>query len=133
MAMSKLWVDDIRRPPDDTWLWARTNEEAQLILLNNEIEEASLDHDMGCHDHDPDAEGSFMQVADNWWLFPDGYELVEWMIEHDLVPPKVNIHSWNPHGALRMAAALRRRGGVQASIKPYERPGKPVKPWEISA
>ena len=24
----KLWVDDIRRPPDASWAWARTNAEA---------------------------------------------------------------------------------------------------------
>ena len=50
----KLWFDDIRRPPDDTWLWARTIEEAKLLVQTNEIDEASLDHDLGLHEYDPD-------------------------------------------------------------------------------
>lgn len=51
---SKLWHDDIRRPPDETWFWARTNREAVRYLLLARCEEASLDHDLGLHEMDPD-------------------------------------------------------------------------------
>lgn len=50
----KLWFDDIRRPPDDTWFWARTIEDAKLIVNSHDIQEASLDHDLGLHEYDPD-------------------------------------------------------------------------------
>lgn len=50
----RLWFDDIRRPPDASWLWARTLEQAQAILSTVLLEEASLDHDLGLHDVDPD-------------------------------------------------------------------------------
>jgi hypothetical protein len=87
----KLWHDDVRPPPDDgdCWTWAKTNHEAMLVLAHGGIEEASLDHDLGCTPQD----GS-------------GLDLCRWMVEHDLVPRHVTVHSWNPAGAAAMAAAL---------------------------
>lgn len=117
----KLWVDDIRRPPNtEEWIWARTNREAILALRAGGIEECSLDHDMGLHDFDPDQEDADMRVAPDAGLQPDGLELVTAMIRGRLVPPVVTIHSWNPVGAQRMAKTLR-DDGVNATVKPYER------------
>lgn len=46
----KLWVDDIRLPPDG-WFWAKTSEEAILFIKEHGIpEEMSLDHDLGGDD-----------------------------------------------------------------------------------
>lgn len=106
----KLFHDDIRRPPDDSWLWARTNEAAANYLtvarnLGDPCTEASLDHDLGLHNYDPDVPDADMQIG--WDEENDGYELVKWMVENDLVPPIVTIHSWNPAGAWRMASYLR--------------------------
>jgi hypothetical protein len=110
----KLWHDDIRRPPDETWTWARTNDEAKLLLLNHEVEEASLDHDLGLHGHDPDVLDADLYAAPQT---EDGYELVAWMIENGKVPPRIRIHSWNPPGAKRMAQAL---GGLcECVVRPF--------------
>lgn len=100
---TKLWVDDIRRPPDDTWLWARTNDIAREALRIGGIKEASLDHDMGHHDRDPDDEDSLFLRGD---AEDDGQQLVKWMIRHGYVPKKITIHSWNPVGARNMQAML---------------------------
>jgi hypothetical protein len=98
----KLWHDDIRLPPDDSWVWARTNEQAKAILIGTIgfPSECSLDHDLGLHECDPheeDADLRMGQAADT------GYDLVKWMVEADCVPPKVTIHSWNTQGAKNMA------------------------------
>ena len=42
----KLWLDDVRTPPEG-WVWAKTAQEAIDLLLTREIEEISLDHDLG--------------------------------------------------------------------------------------
>ncbi len=45
----KLWLDDVRPPPDDTWLVFRTAE-ALLEFLGphlKDVEVMSLDHDLG--------------------------------------------------------------------------------------
>lgn len=100
----KLWHDDIRRPPDDSWHWARTNQEAMRFLQLWVVTEISLDHDLGLHNHDPDVPDADMQMG--WDEENDGYDLVKWMVAADLVPRKVTIHSHNPDGAKNMATYL---------------------------
>lgn len=51
-----LWLDDIRLPPESDMLWARTIEEAKLIIDTVEVVECSLDHDLGLHEYDPHEE-----------------------------------------------------------------------------
>lgn len=107
--MNKLWHDDIRPAPDG-WLWARTNEQAQEILRKGDIVECSLDHDLGYHDvelpEDPNELAEVLVLKGQ--SEETGYDLVCWMLENDLVPQKVTIHSWNPEGAAHMAARLSR-------------------------
>jgi hypothetical protein len=112
----KLWVDDIRRPPDETWKWARTNDAAREILAGGLVEEASLDHDMGHHDRDPDDEDSIFLRGDSE---DDGVQLAKWMIARRVVPGKISIHSWNPVGAENMKALLKPYCG-DVTLKPYE-------------
>lgn len=115
----KLWHDDIRFPPDRSWWWARTNEDAQKILLDDRwtVTECSLDHDLGLHEADPSAPDADMQMG--WDAENDGYKLVKWMVEHDCVPARVTIHSWNSVGAGNMATYLANasRHGI---IRPIE-------------
>ena len=112
--MNKLWHDDVRPPPAG-WLWARTNDQAKYFLMLAEREgspivECSLDHDLGYHDvvlpEDPDELAEVLILRGQ--SEETGYDLVCWMIEHNLVPKKVTIHSWNPEGARHMAARLAR-------------------------
>lgn len=64
MIGEKLWLDDIRKPPEGFWVWARTIEDAKMIVLASDtFMEMSLDHDMGLQDHDPD-----LPEADNMRL-----------------------------------------------------------------
>lgn len=112
----RLWHDDIRRPPDDSWTWARTNQEAMSFLEAGGVSECSLDHDLGLERADPDVPDADLQHG--WDPVNDGLGLVRWMIEHDLVPGLVTIHSWNPVGARRMADALGDAGRA-CTVRPY--------------
>ena len=113
----KLWHDDIRSPPDDSWLWARTNEEAIKILQENDIELASLDHDLGLESLDPYAKDAWLLKGQGE---KTGVDLVKWMVENNRVPPEVIIHSWNTPGAHRMASIL--FGSTRIVILPYTKP-----------
>jgi hypothetical protein len=75
----KLFVDDIRTPPAGAeWLLARSVNEAIGILENIEIEEASLDYDMGYFS----SEGGY------------GVTLVNWMAKNNKWPTKaIYLHS----------------------------------------
>jgi hypothetical protein len=110
----KLWHDDVRRAPEG-WEWARTNAEAKQLLSENDVEEISLDHDLGGHKIDPDHPAAiYFKGSDE----DDGKKLVAWMIENDLVPPKVEIHSWNPAGRDEMAAMLN-DAGYDCHVLPF--------------
>lgn len=47
--MDKLWIDDIRTPPQG-WIWAKTSSEAIKLLLTRTFSEISFDHDLGGQD-----------------------------------------------------------------------------------
>ncbi|MCZ4653834.1 hypothetical protein O4157_20745 [Gordonia amicalis] len=55
----KLWVDDLRTPPDG-WAWAKTSAEAIGMLTDHAVTEPSLDHDLGGRRHD--ASGGVVDV-----------------------------------------------------------------------
>ena len=48
----KLWIDDLRAPPDETWTWAKTSADALLVLKHfaSDLAEVSFDHDLGGDD-----------------------------------------------------------------------------------
>jgi hypothetical protein len=48
----KLWLDDLREPPDESWTWMKNSADALEFLEDNEgkITEVSLDHDLGGDD-----------------------------------------------------------------------------------
>lgn len=91
----KLWVDDLRTPPDsrpsphnpgetisDGWWWAK-NSKAAIDTMRyhwwyGDLEEVSLDHDLGGDD--------------------TTRPIVLWMIEKNVWPPKIHVHSANPVG-----------------------------------
>ena len=79
----KIWVDDIRTPPDDTWCWARSSIAAlhclDELMIRHEIpEEMSLDHDLGGDD--------------------TARPVVLWCCENDFWPVEIRVHSMNPVG-----------------------------------
>ncbi len=88
----KLWVDDVRTPPEG-WAWAKTIEEAAPLLENGGVVEASLDHDLG------EGDGR------------EGYDLLLWMAERGVWPSEgLAVHSSNPPGAERMCGVIERYG-----------------------
>ena len=110
----RLWHDDVRPPPEKGWEWARTNDAAIELLMTGAVEEISMDHDLGLHTLDAPDEMDMeywdkvieITHALNPSTAETGVDLVDWMIEHNRVPAKITIHSWNPDGAMRMALRL---------------------------
>jgi len=106
----KIWLDDLRDAPNDSWTVARTVQDAFDLLLDNcgFVEEVSLDHDLGETD------------------ILTGYDFVnilEGMVgtgemRSVILPDKFSIHSANPVG----------RKNMQAAIDSIER----IRKWEAS-
>lgn len=83
----KLWLDDIRTPPNKSWTWVKTVGEAIDMIKNEIVTEASLDHDLGPG-----------QLS--------GYDFVKWLEEHEAWPEKILVHSQNPVGKQNMLRAI---------------------------
>jgi hypothetical protein len=91
----KLWLDDRREPPDESWVWVKTSDEAIRTLALGGVEEASLDHDLGVVRDGREA---------------TGYDVLEWLEERvaidGFVPPLLKAHSANPPARRRMEQAI---------------------------
>lgn len=80
----KIWVDDIRNPPDEDWLWAKTSGQALAMIQLRALygyppfEIMSLDHDLGGDD--------------------TTRPIVLWHCEYGHWPLEVRVHSANPVG-----------------------------------
>jgi hypothetical protein len=96
----KLFVDDERNPPDETWDVARNYSEALDKLTNNKYDVLSLDHDIASFD--PDGREK------------TGYDITLWLVDkhhsnrYFHVPSKIKVHSANPVGKKNMESVIRR-------------------------
>ena len=98
----KIWLDDIRTPPDGSWKWLKTAEDViDWFRLNHDVwdvEILSLDNDLG--------EG-----------LDEGYKVLDWLEEKKfyvpnfVVPKKIQIHSADPVARRRMEQSIERMVG----------------------
>ncbi len=86
----KLWIDDLRDAPDDSWTEVRKVEPAIRLLAHHLIEEISIDHDI---ENRPDDE-TFKPIA-----YFIGMKFLFRAAVRDPWTPKITIHSMNPVGA----------------------------------
>jgi hypothetical protein len=88
----KVFLDDERTTPDG-WVRVYWPAEAIALLESGQVEELSLDHDLG-----DDVRGT-------------GYDVILWIEQavalHGFVPPKIIVHSANSSAAQKMLAGIR--------------------------
>lgn len=95
----KMFLDDIRQPPDATWDLVTNAKDAIKYLdeHRDEVTEISLDHDLGLG-------GSERERS--------GYDVLKWIEEQVFTgyyePPKIHLHTQNPVALQRMTAAVNR-------------------------
>jgi hypothetical protein len=82
----KLWIDDYRIPPDETWHWVRNFKDAIFELYFNKVEEVSFDFDLGEE--------------------KNGADILEFAIRQNKLPPIVHFHTQNPVGRKTMETIL---------------------------
>jgi hypothetical protein len=88
----KLYLDDQREAPEG-WIRVFWPEEAIELLKTGNVEEISLDHDLG-----DDERGT-------------GYDVVLWIekevITNKYVPPRIHVHTANSSAREKMALGIR--------------------------
>ena len=96
----KLYLDDVRDLPDDSFTLVRSYEEAVLFVKDNGIPPfISFDHDLGC-----DEIGNILK---------NGYDFAKWLVDMDIenihkFPNNFtfDIHSANPIGKNNIKSIL---------------------------
>lgn len=107
-----LWLDDLRPPPTPDWTWVKTGEDAIVMLKSVAIGRISLDHDLGPFSLDGYEVARFIEAA----AFEGTLHRLAW-----------SVHSANPVGATRIAAALRSADRFwEARTPPARRPTEPT-------
>jgi Cyclic-phosphate processing Receiver domain len=92
----RVWLDDLREAPDG-WVHVKTPEEAIELLRSGDVDEISLDHDLGLAT--PEVERT-------------GYDVLVWLEEAvargtwEHIVPVIHVHSANPVGWRRMEQAI---------------------------
>jgi hypothetical protein len=95
----KLWLDDIRKPPDETWFWATTANAAIELLNSGAVAVASLDHDLAP-----------LHYTEAFYGEGTGLEVAKHIAAMEEPPSMVIVHSWNSVGAMKMMEELRAAG-----------------------
>lgn len=125
----KLWVDDIRNAPDDSWSVARSVDSAISFIsqFGDQVTEISLDHDishqvgMGELSRPYPCVETFTAVAryiaEKWWRNRDVPEMTGIGVARTLACPKITVHSSNPMGAANIKFILD-ASGIPSTYKP---------------
>ena len=88
----KVFLDDLREPPKG-WEWSQSAHWCIKLLENNDVDEISLDHDLGLDDQ-------------------NGYDVLLWIEEQvvtkNYTSPKIHLHTSNPSARHKMQLAVSR-------------------------
>ena len=119
----KIWVDDIRPAPDDSWVCCGSVTEFICIWCNqwdvgDKVELISLDHDAGDSNKDG---GDFIQIL-NWleenyneqvWYYEKYKDDFNLEIARTIKDLKFHLHSANPVGVANMRRIIERNGWTE--------------------
>ena len=112
MFMRKLFIDDVRQAPDNSWTIARTITEAIRLLATQYWDIVSIDHDYG---------GIYKKNEEKYNLLEETYMPVAFYISKDsnynrlYAKPSIFIHSGNKPAAQYMKDII----GENAKIVDY--------------
>ena len=111
----KLWIDDIRPAPDDSWIWRKTVYGAWFEISNEEVsyynyEECviSLDHDAG---DEARFGGDYIMILNKLEENYHSYDDWKYWIDNYV---KFKIHSMNIVGVENMRRIIRKNGWREA-------------------
>lgn len=116
--MIKLFIDDVRDAPDDSWTVVRKVQPAIDFIGRYmlQIKEYSFDHDIENRPDDETFRPIAHMVGMTWsW----GQEIARKEVGKEMEPPKITIHSINPSGAREIQNILMDYG-LTSTLAPYK-------------
>lgn len=111
----KVYVDDLRRLPDNTWTLARTNTEAIRLLATGYVTEISIDHDI-CTPFMGELSKSVTRrlMIGQETFQPVAYYLVA--MKPEFRPSKITFHTANSAAGQMMVCFLK-DAGIESKYK----------------
>lgn len=115
----RLWIDDIRPAPDESWTVAHTATSAIRAIARYDFEEISLDHDIshqvtvGTLGRPYPCEETFMAVV---YYIVAKYKKFPWNLADLRILPKITLHTSNAVAADEMESVLK-EGGLTCTKK----------------
>jgi hypothetical protein len=105
-----LWVDDLRpKPESGRWHWAKNYNDAIVFLESYTYDVVSLDHDLNdFHMQSMNDGGEIDYDLPRGRQEKTGYHVALWMVEQNVFPPTVRVHTMNPVGGQNICQLLRR-------------------------
>lgn len=109
----KLFIDDIRNAPDESWSVARTVDSAISFIaqFGGDIEEISLDHDIS-HQVGMGELSRPFPCVETFTAVARYMREYYGSADRNIPIPKITIHSSNPMGAKNMQFILRDLGEI---------------------
>jgi hypothetical protein len=117
----RIYLDDVRKAPDG-WQRVKTADACIAALKCGGVDELSLDHDLA-DEHYPEASAGMYggNGAPQYDSYREktGFAVVEWMIENDVWPSLIILHTMNPVGRDNMRRAIERHApkGVTCEVR----------------
>lgn len=114
----KLFIDDIRKAPDESWHVARTVTEAIRVIYyyGHELTEISLDHDIAHFENLDETDVDQRVSACKETFAAVAYYIAERWKDKGSTAPKIVLHSANPVGVENMELILS-SSGIDCSIE----------------
>ena len=108
----KLFVDDVRDAPDDTWTVVRKVEEAIVAIAKFRPTHISLDHDIENRPSDETFKAVAYFIGALYWTTIGEVSGLpsNMMLARPLLGPTITIHSANPVGAQQIHDILKSYG-----------------------
>ncbi len=109
--MRVFWLDDVRKPWIHGYIgadWAKSYEEAIVMLSTIRFDFADLDHDL-----------TERATLGHWDGELTGFEVLQYMRANNIWPPKgVRVHSVNEEGRKRMLPLIEAQYGRNFQDRP---------------
>jgi hypothetical protein len=98
----KLWIDDVRQPPSNDWIWVQSVAQAipSIYMYERNMQDDTIIIDL---DHDA---GDFVRYGGDY------IEILNWLEREGIVDTGYffHIHSMNPVGVQNMRAIIEHNG-----------------------
>ena len=105
--MTKLWLDDVRPAPDESWHIVRNYKEFVSYIDNLGVPDLiSFDHDLGLEHYEALENDPRRHLLNEGFTEKTGYDCAKYLVRKQLEVKDFKVHSQNPIGQYNITSLL---------------------------